>query len=355
VNVDTVPSEPLITGRQAIAIVATLAIAVAVLSTLAILLPHERYVRYQQFASGDAARLRWVYERIHFDPTPIDVAVVGSSRVEAAISAPNLSEALSKTLGHRVEAANLAVPLEGRDLHYLIGEDLLRSRPETRLVLMSLVEPIRRTHPAFRYVADVSDVLGAPLWINYYWLENAAFLPYRQLSFFVQTLFPSWFGVRLAFDRGHYLGTAFDTTHNFRLENGKLVDREAHGSRAALDAAPTRSSASDSVLARLTGGNDNIIEDTLTARLARDMEGKCSRLLLVHLPTYRGKLGEPDLATNSRAATVLRTPPWVGADWTDYYDSGHLRRSGIDQVSAWLPQALAPHLQTLRQPPVCRW
>ena len=66
--------------------------------TVSCLLPHDRYIRYQQpgLLQSYLFRTRWVYERIHFDKTPIDIAVIGSSRAEDAISAPILGRALSR-------------------------------------------------------------------------------------------------------------------------------------------------------------------------------------------------------------------------------------------------------------------
>ena len=199
------------------------------------LLPHDRYIRYQQLTDSDLFRTRWVYERIHYDKTPIDVAIIGSSRVEAAISAPILEKELSEKLGRPIHVANLAIPQEGRNLHYLVARELMENHPETRIILLSVVEKADLTHPAFRYLADPIDVLQAPLLLNHYYFLDAAFLPYRQMSYFVQTHFPAWFGVSRTF-RTDYMGTGMDTTHSFYLPSGKLVDRYARDAAREADA-----------------------------------------------------------------------------------------------------------------------
>jgi len=350
---DAIPAEQLLPPRRAgVMLLALLALA-AVLCAASVALPHNPYIRFQQFASGDFSRVRWVYERIHFDPTPIDVAVIGSSRTEAAISAPKLEMALSAQLGRPVHVANLAVPLEGRDTHYVIAQELMRAHPETRLVLLSLVEPIRRSHPAFRNIADARTVLTQPMWLNYYWLDNAAFLPYRNLSLFFQSRFPALFGMDAQFNAPRYAqqgGTAFDTTKSFRLDNGALVDRESLKDEAVLDrdwgggarSAPSR-------LAQLTGADDNIVENGLTAALAQQLHARCTGLVLVHMPIYRADNSAIDIATNERAAPILLTPPSIGDSWQDFSDPGHLRRSGIDKVTDWLPGALTPYLGPLER------
>ena len=43
-------------------------------------LPHDKYLRYQSLNDHTAPNAYWIYERIHTDPTPIDIAFIGSSR-----------------------------------------------------------------------------------------------------------------------------------------------------------------------------------------------------------------------------------------------------------------------------------
>ena len=317
----------------------------------ALWLPHDPYIRYQQFSSGDLGRLRWVHERIHFDATPIDVAIVGSSRIEAAVSAPALERALGQELGRQVHVANLAVPMDGRDLHYVLVAALLQRHPETRMVLMSLGEPVRRTHPAFKDVAEVAQVLRSPIWINYYWLENAAGLPYRNLELFVQTLWPSAFGVRRVFEPGTYAGTDFDTTRSFRLDSGRFVNREAFPDVEAMDQEARErlpAEASRSKLSRITGSSDNIVEETYTEIAASKLRARCGSLVLLALPVYRGTWSDVDVAGNQLWAPVLLPPASIGSVAADFSDAGHLRRAGIDKVTAWLPGALRPYLDVLR-------
>ena len=109
-------------------------------------------------------------------------------------------------------------------MHYLVARELVENHPETRIILLSVVERADLSHPAFRYLADPIDFLRAPLFLNHYYFLDAAFLPYRQMSYFIQTYLPAWFGVSRTF-RKDYMGTGFDTTYSFYLPSGMLVDR----------------------------------------------------------------------------------------------------------------------------------
>ena len=63
-----------LTRRQAWRLLAFFAITCVLWLVVSILLPHDRYIRYQQLTDSDLFRTRWVYERIHYDKSPIDVA-----------------------------------------------------------------------------------------------------------------------------------------------------------------------------------------------------------------------------------------------------------------------------------------
>jgi len=324
----------------------------AILCVLSVLLPHNRYIRFQQFDQSDLFRLRWDYERIHFDPTPIDVAIIGSSRVEAAISGPELEAALSKKLGRPIHVANLAVPYEGRNLHSIVAKELLANHPETKLILVSVVERADISHPAFRYISDVRDVLHAPLWINHYYVIDAAFLPYRQMSYFVQSLFPSWFGKSNS-ARTDYLGTGFDSTQTFRIPGGRLIDRYLVGPPQKLE------KEAEELKTGLGNGDGNWVrpsawytlnaplEPVYTARLAEMAKEHGAQVVFVHLPFYSSLPGQYDHAAYERLGPLLDAQQFSN-DPHSYADGGHFNRYGIAKISPWLDSALDPYLDSLR-------
>jgi hypothetical protein len=321
---------------------------------LSYFLPHDRYVRYQQLNDSDLFRSRWVYERIHYDKTPIDVAIVGSSRLETSVSAPILEKELSKKLGRPMHVANLAIPQEGRNLHYLVARELVVNHPETRIILLSVVERADISHPAFRYLADSIDLLRAPLFLNHYYFLDAAFLPYRQMSYFFQTYFPAWFGVSRTF-RKDYMGTGFDTTYSFYLPSGMLVDRyhvmppdelEA-GSKQTINeiGGPWREPSHWHAL-------NNPLEIEYTKRLVEAAKEHCVETLFVRLPFYKSPPHMYDEAFY-RGLGPLLDAEQLNGNPENYGDRGHFNRSGTDLVSAWLNEAIEPYLTPLQNPVSC--
>lgn len=322
---------------------------------LSYLLPHDGYIRYQQLSHSDLFRSRWVYERIHYDKTPIDVAIIGNSRVESSISAPILEKELSDKFGRPIHVANLAIPQEGRNLHYLVASELLENHPETRIILVSVVENADLSHPAFRYLADPVDLLRAPLFLNHYYFLDAAFLPYRQMSYFVQTHFPTWFGVSRTF-RKDYMGTGFDTTYSFYLPSGKMVDRYHVMPKDQLDAASNQ-------MVKGLGGPwrepsrwhalNNPLEKVYTERLVQVAKEHCVETIFVHLPFYKSPTHMYDEAFYRNLGPLLDAEE-LNSNPQNYGDSGHFNRYGTDLISAWLKKAVDPDLTPLASPAPCK-
>jgi hypothetical protein len=346
-EIDTFEVE-FVAGRQAWRLLALFGAAFTLWFVLSLLLPHDRYIRYQQLTDSDLFRTRWVYERIHYDKTPIDVAIIGSSRVEASISAPILEKELTEKLGRSIHVANLAIPEEGRNLHYLIAKELIENHPETRIILVSVVERADTSHSAFRYLGDPSDLLRAPLFLNHYYFLDAAFLPYRQMSYFVQTYFPAWFGVSRTF-RKDYFGTSFDTTYSFYLPSGKLVDRYHVMPQEKLDAG------SKEIIDGLGGSwhqpsrwhaLNNPLENEYTKRLVEVAKEHCVETVFVRLPFYKSPAHLYDEGFYRDLGPLLDAQQF-NSNPQNFGDPGHFNRSGTDLVSTWLPSSIDPYLGPL--------
>lgn len=346
--------EEFISERRAAFLLALLAICFLSYCAITYLLPHDRYIRYQQLTGSDLFRTRWVYERIHYDKTPIDVAIIGSSRLETSVSAPILEKELSEKFGRPIHVANLAIPEEGRNLHYLVARELLENHPETRVILLSVVERADLSHPAFRYLADPLDLLRAPLFINHYYFLDSAFLPYRQMSYFIQSLAPTWFGVSRTF-RNDYMGTGFDTTYSFYLPSGQLVDRYRVRSQYELDlgskqfinglGGPWRKPSRWHTL-------NNPLESEYTERIVEVAKEHCAETIFVRLPFYKSPLHMYD-ETFYRNLGPLLDAEQLNGNPHNFGDQGHFNRYGTDLVSTWLNESINPYLGPLRAPISC--
>jgi len=332
------PPLPARRGLLALFVVAFLACCVG-----AMLLPHDRYIRYQQFADTPALPLTWAYERLHYDRTPIDIAIIGASRTEIGVSGPKLETMLSEKLGRPVHVANLSVPQDGRDLHYALTKELLNTHPEVRLILYSLVEHVSRTgHPAFPDVADTGDVLHAPLLLNPQYFPNLAFQPYRQLSLFVQTLMPDLFGARRVFDPSRYSGPEHDGTLSHRTPRGTWLDRDTIHTAAEL-APQARSKAAErnpTFLPPRFREYEYVIERRYTRASTALARAHHVQTGFIYLPMYAHAQPISDIGLYRSHGFVLNAAV-IGDNASDYSDYAHLNRNGSTKVTRWIAGRLA--------------
>lgn len=217
-----------------IAFLFALGVALVAVFSMAVVLPHDPYYRYQAHDSGTTRKADWIYERLHFDPTPLDVALIGTSRMGGGISEETVETEYCRATGRRIHVANLALPETGRNLHYAILKEAARTKsPQLFIVELNEVES-RRPHRGFVVLADAGDVIAAPAAVNLNYLADIVRLPGRQASLFLQSLTKSP-ALAPAFDPARYEGPHFDRTRNIRLIDGRIVDKDVRLTREAID------------------------------------------------------------------------------------------------------------------------
>jgi hypothetical protein len=312
------------------------------LSAATLALPHDPLVRYQQLAPTLHFRSIWSYERVALDKTPIDIAIIGNSRLQSAISAPVLQARLSERLGRPVRAANLSLPQEGRNAHYAMAKQLFAYHPEVKLVLLSAIEDMpREGHPAFRNIAEADDVVAAPVLINRSYLEDLAFIPYRQMSLFVQSQWPQAFGVG-ASDGADYIGPDYDTTLSYVSPTRGFIDKDVVIPAEALrpPAKARARSITPAVLPKSLAAQEYAIEYHYTRAIADLAKANGSAVGFIYLPIFEfpERLRQSDFYGD--IGPVLSAD--CVADRSEMYsDYGHLNRAGAHEVSRMLGDTLA--------------
>ncbi len=201
----------------------TLAVTLALLVG-AVMTPHDPYYRWQELQTQFSRKGDWIYERLHFDPTRLDIALVGTSRTANGFSGPEVERAYCVATGRRVRVANFGYAGTGRNIEYVIAKEVVRTK-HPALVLAELNEvELRRQHESFIVVAEPLDVLTAPPIINALYVADIGRLPGRQLSLFVKTLFKTP-NVRPSFDPAAYEGPDMDRSQALKMLDGTLRSR----------------------------------------------------------------------------------------------------------------------------------
>jgi hypothetical protein len=317
--------------------------AVAGIALIALIcLPHDPYERFALAAteSPHYLRLRWIYERIHLDTTPIDVAFIGTSHTQSAIDS-RIVEGELRQRGSNLHVVNFAIPHLGRDLHYLLVRELLEARPVKELMIeVQDFEP-RAPHPAFQRLATVEDLFASPLVVNTGFFENLVRLPRREFDLFA----PRLTGHRpVEFEPHAYEGPHWDDTerlHGFTMTRdathpAAFLDARADELRADLEAkrALSRRFTLPNGCSLLQRYNRFYLEKLLA--LARE---KNVHVTFLYLPFFHGPAESPE-ARYYRAYGDTLTPHETLDDATSWLNVDHLNVLGARRTSRWIGASL---------------
>src|ERR1700679_22709 len=114
-------------GLKAVRALAAMLVVAVACAVVACFLPNSAYQRFQLLDGTIYQSLRWNFERIHFDPRPIDVAIVGPSTTALGLSAPRLEQDLAQA-GAPANAVNFSIIADGRNVEWAIVNELYKAK-----------------------------------------------------------------------------------------------------------------------------------------------------------------------------------------------------------------------------------
>jgi hypothetical protein len=312
------------------------------------LLPHSPYIRWQAVKVEAFARLGWIFERIHYDDTPIDIAFIGTSHTMMGIDAEDLEKRLAAD-GFRsqdsrcIHAVNLAIPSYGRDLHWLIVRELLENRKVKVLVLEVFENETRKAHPLFVHVADVKDVIEAPILVNINYLHNLIRLPYRQLSLWFKDFFSVSFSLKNHFDPADYDGSNVDNTRIVNVGGAALSPYRDHVmERDRLEAAAKamRDKKNLHMLGKWAESYEYAVPDHYVTALLDLAREKGTDVVFLYLPQYGMPEKPADFSLYEGRGDwiyvndALRHPEY-------WFEEVHLNAQGASQVTRRVAEEFA--------------
>ena len=212
-----------LTPRRYIVVVA---LAIAFEAIFCAVLPYDDYIHYQvvSYDSDYTVPLRWIYERIHFDPAPIDNVFIGTSHTQSGINS-DVVDNQARIHGRTMHTVNFAIPFLGRDIEYLIVKELFSVRKIKNLVIeLQEDEPIYG-HPTFNRLASFADLVEAPLSVDLGLFKNFLSFPARNLELFIKSADPRLFSLQDRFRPEQYAGPYWDDTYRMHTLNGFQAPR----------------------------------------------------------------------------------------------------------------------------------
>ncbi|RMG70639.1 MAG: hypothetical protein D6722_08445 [Bacteroidetes bacterium] len=116
-------------------------------STAVLLAPYDKKFGYQFIQGAGIEKVQWVYCRIFEDPTPIDVAIMGTSRTYFGVNDTLISDTLSARTGRPVHAVNLSFYGRSRNQHLFMLEDMIGQGKRPKVLVLGVMEKeLRRSH-----------------------------------------------------------------------------------------------------------------------------------------------------------------------------------------------------------------
>ena len=326
-------------GRCSLAI---LAVAFG-LAVLACLLPEDPYQRWQLLDGTIHERVRWMYERAHFDPTPVDVVVVGPSRSVEGVDGPLLGESLAAR-GLPSHVVNFSLNDTGRNMNYAVLRQLFQTRTP-RLIVIDVTEiPSHRGHKAFKYVAPAQMLVDPGYIGNLNYLPDLAYLPFRQMRLFIADLWPGPLGLTKRFEPSRYDGSSPDTSGPVEI-GGRVVLPDTPASMTRLVKGVRRYDADlrPETLPRWLADVEFGDERHYIRQIVALAQSRNVKVAFLFLPVYAGSSKLLEQAFYERYGPVWNAGFLSGhPEW--YRDANHLDRAGATQLTQWLGQRVAATL-----------
>ncbi len=332
----------MVRGKPLGTICASLIVALG-LNILVCLLPNDPYQRWQLVDGTVFEPLRSYFERIHFDPRPVDVAIVGPSKAMLGLSAQRIEEQLS-ALGVPEHVANFSVPAAGRNIEWAVLDELYKAKSAKVIVVGVDDAPHPWGHPAFKYVAPAAAIAFPPALLLHNYFYDLVYLPSRQLTLFVARFFPNLFGLRRQFDPKIYARTRSDFTTGRWVAEGKMVDMEAEIPEQTLvqqrqRLLPDTPTFVDRILLRCCNDGDDHVYIRAIAEIAK-VHG--AKLLFVHIPIFQGSEQVEDRDFLSQYGPVFNTDHGdFTHDSTLFESATHLNHAGAVKLSDLVASAIA--------------
>jgi hypothetical protein len=306
-----------------------------------IALPHDKYLRYQTLNDAQAPNSYWIYERIHFDPTPIDVAFIGSSRTGQSIHSRRFEEDLARR-GINVKAVNFFFVRAGVNIQYVIAKELLTSRKIKLLVLEIDEREERKPHDAFNLYADPVDVLTAPLWINFDYFSDIIRLPSRQVHLAWQTALQN-LGLRSPdFVPPPYEGPNLDYAQVIHSLDNVDHNRSVVHTEAEMEAKRVQwlHELTRQVLPRSLSDLEFRFPRYYERQLLDLAQAHDTKVVFLYTPQYGGPQHPPPYDLYAGRADLIN--PWGELqDYRLWFDVNHLNWDGAKRMTDYVADVLA--------------
>lgn len=287
--------------------------------TMILLLPINKRYKYQYLEHDCFNHALWIYDRMHINPAPVDIAFIGSSHTVNGINDRLIEELLGDSSVH---VANFGYCRLGRNLSYVMIKELLATKKPKLIILEVRGDEDWFSHPIFPYIADQRDVYLP-------WLLYNRKLPndlYTATGYKIEILKDKWYG---------------------KIKDAP-IRMGLYGWSASIDTA-SRAYLTQVKNSRKPSHNMSAIERAVQMMFPRAYLRKIDRLCRTHhckltflyLPQYRPVSDTvKELNTYKKYGNIIFPPDSLLNNPDLRHDGEHLNQAGADKLAVWLAQKL---------------
>jgi hypothetical protein len=262
----------------------------------------------------------WIYDRIVKNPTPVNIAFIGSSHTIHAFQDKKIEE----ILGSDYRIANLGYCRYGRNLEYLLLRMLLENKTPGFVVLEVHEDEEKNSHDIFPYLANSRDLILTPTSIN--------------RDYFTDLFHGA--SARLEYFKSRYIFRKNYPETDFKLYGYGEADRIVPG----IELKENR----EAWTKRLDRKQIQSIEDiqlkypfAYLNKMVEMLKEKNISFLFIYLPESGSKLKSPKYARHYQNLAPLLIPPdSIFEDPTNWMDASHLNDKGSELLSVWMAEQI---------------
>lgn len=266
----------------------------------------------------------WIYDRINHNPTPIDIAFIGSSHTIHAFQDKKIEEMLSSNF----QVTSLGYCRYGRNLEYAVLRMLLEHKTPKFIVLEVHEDEEKNSHDIFPYLAKTNDLLLTPTPFDRDYFSDL---------FYGASVRLEYFKARYIFRKKYPQPTT--ELYGYAASDRNVTNEELKENQNAWLKRPGRT-------------QFQAIEEiqmkyplAYLDKMVNLIKEKNIPFIFIYLPEYGSKLKSPKYASYYQHIAPLLIPPQsIFDDASNWMDAGHFNDKGSELISEWMAEQLKSEL-----------
>jgi hypothetical protein len=277
-------------------------------------IPVDNRFKYQGLKDDCFNHGIWIYDRIHDNDGPIDVAFLGSSHTINGINDKLISDNINCG-----QAVNLGYCRLGRNLSYVLLKEIVSQKKIKHLILEVREDEDRYSHPIFPFIAGSRDVLFPILFFNRDIFADI----WTHLAYKIEIL--------------QDIIYQHEKSVPIRTNDHGFASSKDTASINLLDAVKLQRSIPKKPLTKLERNFHENFARGYLKKISKFCGENNVRITFLYLPSYGMVLDKPlEYRTYIKYGEVLIPPKHIMEKQANWFDDDHLNQTGANELSLWI-------------------